>query len=598
MGGIESGPPAANGAAVKDPSPGHFPRWWAAFVCVLTFVVYLPTLRFQFVHDDRGIIVENPAVHSWHAVPSYFTSHSWAAVAPAFLGNDYRPLFLLWFRVNDALFGSHTAGWHFTTVVAHVVATFCVFLLAYRILGNWPAALFSGLIFGLHPVHIEGVAWISGVPDALLAGLLIPAYLCWLRSREPGGGGGPWLGASLTLYALATLIKETAVVLPLILFASQWMGFPRPLEPRPHGWLQKTLRTLRAHLPFVVLTAVYLLVRMVALKGFSHPAAQISWRTVVLTWPSLLIFYLKLLLWPVGLSPFYGLLYVSHPTLRNTLLPALGLLVVTVGLWKWASNSRPVALAIPWLIIPLLPVLNVQVFDNGNFAHNRYLYLPSVGFAMLVAMGLERLKLGRPRFGAIRSSQVWVGLGLVVLMAFAIQVEDRIYASDAAFYAFAYSHTASPDPVIAMDYANTLAEQGDFGHAAEIYRKLIQARPEMWEAYFNLGCMYYHREQLDLAVGCLSQAAAGDPANAGAVFYLGLAHLKLHRMDEAEANLRRAVVLAPATPNYHFALGVVLRLKGNGPGAMAEFRKELEVNPGHQAAAQQLAEMQRRMVGQ
>jgi len=172
-------------------------------------------------------------------------------------------------------------------------------------------------------------------------------------------------------------------------------------------------------------------------------------------------------------------------------------------------------------------------------------------------------------------------------MGFAIHVEGRYYASDAVFYSYAYSQGGNNDPVIGTDYANTLAEQGDFGHAAEIYRKVIQAHPDMWSAYFNLGYMYYQMGALDLAGQYLSRAAAGDPTNAGAVFYLGLADLKLNRMDEAEANLRHAIVLAPSTPNYHFALGMVLKVKGNWPGALAEFKKELELNPGHQAAAQQ-----------
>ena len=243
-----------------------------------------------------------------------------------------------------------------------------------------------------------------------------------------------------------------------------------------------------------------------ALKGFSHPAAQISWLTVVLTWPSLLLFYLKLLVWPVGLSPFYGLQFVSHPTMRNTIFPALALLLVSAALWKWASHSRPIAFAIPWLIFPILPVLNVQVFGNGNFAHNRYLYLPSVGFAMLVAVALRKLKFGRHTFGAVPSSQVGVCFGLALLLGFAIQVEDRYYASDAAFYSYAYSRMGNNDPVIGMDYANTLAEQGDFDHAAAIYRELIQAHPDMWDAYFNLGYMYYQPGELDSAVQYLSRA--------------------------------------------------------------------------------------------
>jgi Flp pilus assembly protein TadD len=144
-----------------------------------------------------------------------------------------------------------------------------------------------------------------------------------------------------------------------------------------------------------------------------------------------------------------------------------------------------------------------------------------------------------------------------------------------------------------MDYANTLAEQGDFSHAAQVYQKLIQSHPNMWDAFFNLGYMYYQAGQSESAVLTLSKAAAGDPTNAGAVFYLGLADFKLNRLGEAEANLRRAIVLAPASPNYHFALGMVLKFRGNWSGAMAEFSKELELNPQHQPAAQQTAEIKR-----
>ena len=527
---IESEPPAVNDGVAKSPWTNPSPRVWAAFVCTLTFFAYVGTLPFQFVHDDRGIIVDNPATHSWHAVPGYFISAVWAGVTPAFLANAYRPVYLFWFRINDAIFGQQAAGWHFTSVVAHVVATYCVFLLAYRIFGEWPAALFSGLVFGLHPVHIESVAWISGVDDPLVAGLIISAFLCWLRSRQAGNGGGPWLGVSMALYVLALLIKETAIVLPLILFASQWLDFPRPLEPRPCGHVQKSLNVLKVLLPFIALTAVYLMVRMVVLKGFWHPAAQISWLTVALTWPSLLLFYLRLLVWPVGLGPFYGLQFVSHPTLRNTIFPAVVLLLVAGGLWKWGSHSRPVALAIPWLIVPLLPVLNVQVFGNGNFAHNRYLYLPSVGFAMLVAVALRKIKLGKLLFGTIPSSQVLVVLGLALLMGFAIQVEDRYYASDAAFYSFAYSRMGTPDPVIGMDYANTLAEQGDFGHAAAIYRELIQAHPDMWGACFNLGYMYYQTGRIGLGRCSICHGPPpGIPPTPGPSSILGLTDFKLNQ---------------------------------------------------------------------
>lgn len=590
MSGIESPPPANSPVASRASFAS--PRLWVGAICFLTFLAYGATLRFQFVDDDRGQILSNPAVHSWRAVPGYFTSHVWAGLGPSFARNEYRPLFLLWLRINDALFGAHPGGWHFTTILVHVLATYFVCLLAHRIFRDWPAALCSGLIFGLHPVHIEGVAWVSGVPEPLLAALLIPAYLCWLRSREAGGGSGRWLSVSLALYAAAMLVKEPAVVLPLILFASEWLGLPPAAKTPPGGWAQKTTQILKGLLPYVMLTAVYLMVRMLALKGIWQHAAQMSWPAMVRAWPGILALYGKLLIWPVGTSPFYYFPYLSHPTLSTSVSLAVILLMAALALWLWASRSRPVAFAIPWLILPLLPVLNLRVLGYGNLVHNRYLYLPSVGFAVLLIAALRKIKVGRPILGGIPSSQVWVVLTLTLLLAFAIQVEDRFYANDAAFYGYACAHMGSPDPLIRMDYANALAEQGDSQQAATIYGELTQTHPDMWGAFYNYGYLLYRSGQLDPAAQMLSRAAAGDPTNAAAFFYLGLTQLKLRHLDEAEADIRRAVVLAPAAPNYHFALGMVLKLRGNRSEAMAEFARELEVSPGNQDAAQQAAEIQ------
>ena len=210
---------------------------------------------------------------------------------------------------------------------------------------------------------------------------------------------------------------------------------------------------------------------------------------------------------------------------------------------------------------------------------------------MLVALVLRRIGITAQNLAAVSSVQIGVTVGLALMLMLAIDVEDRYYATDIAFYSYAYSRMGHKDEVIGMDYANALAEQGDFGRAAELYRKLIQAQPEMWTAYFNLGYMYYRQGNLSLAAQFLSQAAAGSPTNGGAVFYLGLTDFKLNRLDEAEANLRRAVALAPTAPNYHFALGIVLKVRGNSPAAMEEFQRELTINPANHAAAKQVEEM-------
>jgi 4-amino-4-deoxy-L-arabinose transferase-like glycosyltransferase len=164
----------------------NLPPWLGiAAVLALTFAVYSQTLYFQFVHDDVGQIVENPAVHSWSAVPTYFTSHVWEGFDPGELGNYFRPIFLLWLRINDAVFGNRAWGWHLSTILAHLLTTFLVYLLIQRVGLSRDVAVLAALIFGLHPAHIEAVTWISGVTEPLLGIFLVASFLCYLRSR-PG----------------------------------------------------------------------------------------------------------------------------------------------------------------------------------------------------------------------------------------------------------------------------------------------------------------------------------------------------------------------------------------------------------------------------
>src|SRR5574340_712765 len=185
-----------------------------------TFIVYVGTLQFEFVYDDMGQIVNNPVVHSWRYLPWYFHSNVW--MQQYAVGNYYRPLFLFWLLLNYTLFGLQPLFWHLTTVLAHLAVTWMVYLLVRRLTSDQATAAIAALLFGLHPIHLEAVAWISGVTEPLLAMLLVPAFLCYLNYRERGRARR-WLLLSLLLFALALLTKETAVVLPALLFAYAWI---------------------------------------------------------------------------------------------------------------------------------------------------------------------------------------------------------------------------------------------------------------------------------------------------------------------------------------------------------------------------------------
>jgi tetratricopeptide (TPR) repeat protein len=510
---------------------------------------------------------------------------------PKVPGNYYRPLFLVWLRLNYVLFRTNPWGWHLTTVLVHLGATLCVYRLARRVLGDWVAALFAGLIFGLHPIHIETTAWVSGVPEPLLVLLVIPAYLCYLRTRDDRPRSQPWLAASLALYALAMLMKETALVLPLLIFSSRWIGLEAGGLGGIKSWLRRFGVSLGSTAPYIVLTIPYLIARFFALKGLQNPLATLPVITTVSTWPSLLWLYLRHLFWPAGLCPFYDLTYVDHPGFHNVMLPAIPVALASLTLAWWATRSSRVALASMWLVLPLLPVLNVQVFGNGQFAHDRYLYMPSVGFSMLVALALRRLPAGRARLLGQPALQVALILVLACALGLSTASQNIYYANHTTFYLHSSAEAPNND-AIKTNLAGLLSEGGHYEEAVRIYEQVIARNPDAGFLNYDLGYTYYRMGKLEEAEYYLARATQLWPNWPTSFFYLGLTQFKMGHLEDAALNLRRALAITPYADNYHFALGLVLKMQGNLAGALAEFRAELAFNPEHAEARQQVAEIE------
>ncbi len=381
---------------MSDPNGG--PRRFStqtalAFVLTATFVAYAVTLRFNFVYDDLGQIVANPLVQSWDNVSVYFRGNVW--MQQSAVGNYYRPIFLLWLLVNYTLFGLHPFFWHMTNVMAHLVATGLVFAVAHRLSGDRRVAIFAALVFGVHPVHLESVAWVSGVTEPLLAILLLASFLAYLEFRARGRSWR-WLGLCGALYSFALLAKETAVVFPALLMAYELL-FQRRDEQRKKG-----PAVMKAMTMFVLLTGAYLLARAQALHGLAHTTVELPTKIRVLTIPSVVWFYFKTLVAPVKLSAFYDTPYITHVSAKYVVVPITGVAII-LGLlvWWWRKSRSPlVALGALWILLPIAPLLNLSVLPLGDFVHDRYLYLPSIGFALLAGMVLAKLDnrtlIGRP----------------------------------------------------------------------------------------------------------------------------------------------------------------------------------------------------------
>lgn len=587
---VEPGEQSPAGASTLAPLSDRMATLALGVVLASVFLSYLNTLWFQFVLDDRFVIVDNTWLRSWRYFRRYFTGDVWSFMHPGFSGNYYRPIFLVWYRLEYLVFGLKPWGWHFCTVLTHVAVTALVYHLAARLLHDRRAALFAALIFGLHPGHVEAVAWISGITEPMLALFLVSSFLCYFdgKTKQPRAA---YLAASLLLYALAMLAKETALVLPMLIFASEFILSEAAGDSRARAWLHRGWAAFSVAAPYLLLSVAYMGVRLRALHGFQHPWEEHGILEMVLTWPSVIWFYIRHLFWPVGLGPFYDLDYTTHVGIRSVLLPALAAIVVAAGLWVWVKRSQRAALAALWLILPILPVLNLRVFPEGHFVHDRYLYLPSMGFAMLMGMALCRFPVGMTKVFGQAATHVALALALILAMGTTTLSESAYFADNNTV--FTRANAMETNSVAAKkNLAGVLGEQGHLEEAIKLYQEVWPTQRNNGDLNYNLGYAYYLTGRLADADRLLTRAAQLQGSRPNTFFYLGLTKLKMGDVNAAAANVQRAIAIRPDAVHFHFALGVILKLQGNLPAALSEFRQEIELDPDDNSARKLALEIQ------
>ena len=556
--------------------------------CGLSALVYVATLSFGFVYDDVPQILKNPAIQSWGFVPQYFTSHVWAAIYPSSTGNYYRPLFLLWLRLNYALFGTDAVGWHMTCIACHVLATWLVFWIAQKLTTDRLTAFLAALIFGVHPAHIENVAWISGITDPLMTCFVlgsISAYLCFHESRKLEHAA-----LSLTLFAFALLSKETAIILPALIFAFAMLVADKNGNK---SLLRRLFLAVRACVPYLLLTAIYVLVRLAALGKWSRPTIPISWTEVLLTWPAVLWFYMRHLILPTGLSEFYSLDYVTKAAARPVLLPLVLVSVVLLVLFfliRWLSQKNIALFAVVLIVAPLLPVLDLRSLTAGDIVHDRYLYLPSVGFAILVACAIRELNRLVP---ADRRHLMPIAITVVVGACFAVLtvVQQVQWADDVALYTRGLE-SAPANLTVRDNLANSLLAANQPARAIPLYLDVLQRNPRFWRSNYNLGFAYYKMANYSGAEDYLQRAISIDPSDADQYIYLALAQLQLKKLSDAAENAKRAIARNPQARGYHSVLALILEAAGDRTRAKAEYRTEIAQHPENAAAAAELQKLE------
>ena len=382
-------------------------------VAACAVVVHLGALLNRFAMDDLYIIVWNPLVHSGDGIWRAFGSPYWP---PDLGGKLYRPLAVASYAF-DGLLGN--ALWfHAVNLLWHAGASVAVAALARRWAGT-AAALVAGLLFAVHPVHVEAVANVIGRAE-LMAALFVCLAVYAAVVKES-------IGWSALAIAAGLLCKENAAVAPALILWAWWVGFSRPRPPRH--------RMLAFVGSWLAIAAVYVALRGAVLAPYTrlHDIAPVfvgqSPVAVRLTALATLADVLRLLVFPLTLRVDYS---PVERTIVTSVLDGRFLLgLAALGVWAgllvaaWRHGRKVEAFGLGWIAIAFLPVANL-VFPAGILLADRTLYLPSVGLALALGAALSRLPPDRVRAvaailviaGGVRSAlrvPVWHDDGAVTL---------------------------------------------------------------------------------------------------------------------------------------------------------------------------------------
>lgn len=549
-------------------------------VLAAVLVVHWPVLSAgALTFDDQQFLTDNPLVRhpSWHSAGRFFAE----ILAPSTVQGYYLPLSMVALMLDYAGGGrpDHLRPFHRTSLALHVANTALVLLLLHRLFAQFWAAALAALLFGLHPLTVEPVAWV-GERKTLLAAFF--ALLCvWLYVLHAQRPRWSLYGAGLAALLLALLSKPTSVPLPAVLLVLNYWPLRR-----------LSRRTLAELVPFFAIAGVFAVITLISharTAGLAIPAGPALPSPWLLT-PYLMVFYLRKIVWPAALTPFYALpepFTASQPAVLASVVVAgllLGLLV-----WSW-RGTRGLVSGVAIFLLAISPTLG-WVHYSWVTASDKYVYLPALGPVMVLAWALAHVWTAtwrRPALGLRRAATVVGVLGLAGLAAVGTRGQIGRWQTTEGLCRYMLSLAPRAVPVL-DDLGTELARQGRWVEAVEYYTRALATDPAYYKSHNNLAIALVEMNRFDEAATHLQAAVRLKPDYGSAYNTLGTLAARQGRFDEAYAHFARALELDPHIADVHCNVASALVALGRPREAVPHFQQALRLKPDFAGAHNNLA---------
>ena len=576
----------------------------ALALLVAVILAYVPVFNANFVnYDDGGYVTKN----SWVKQGLHWENVKWAFTTLHFA--NWHPLTWLSHMLDVELFGLKAGGHHVTSVVLHALSTVLIFLILERCTGAlWRPALVA-LVFGLHPIQVESVAWISERKNVLSMFLGLGAV--WFYARYALGRGWFTYGLTFGCFALSLLAKPMLVTLPFVFLLLDYWPFKR---------VRFTVRSLAAltveKIPLFALSAFSSVMTVIAqsASGSVLSLTDIPFHIRAANAVQAYFRYLGNYFWPTRLVVYY-----PHPVeviqVVPTVLASVALVVVS-GLCLWKFRARPYwAVGWFWYLGAFVPMIGLVQVGSQSMA-DRYMYFPILGITLALAWTLpDRLASTAP----LRRLALACAAALFVVLSVLTWRQASHWKNPRTL--FSHAIEAHPSNIAFQNMGAVYLNEGDGVKAEENFRRalamvprefelldssaakhsislanallmqdrvleaegqlinVIQQFPHAWEAYKNLGNLRIEDGRPEEAIVPLQEAMELQPENHEVLALAGNAYLKSGHLSSAIPAIRHALRLDPYNPNYWINMGIALSQAERYDEAREAFERAIELRP-------------------
>ncbi len=562
-------------------------------ISILGLVVYANSLLGEFVWDDIYLVKNNQLIQTWTNLPQIFAKDigSGASISYYF----YRPLQIFTYMLDYSCWDLNTIGYHLTNIILHILAALCIYWLITILFSDRRLSLLTALFFVVHPIHTEAVTYISGRTDPLGSLFVLLAFIFYIKYNQKQTIGS-YL-AVILCYLLSLLSRENSLILPLLLLLCY------------HFVLKKRVNWLLLA-PQFILAFIYIGLRLTILKHTTILGNEPPPTLLLERLPGIfraLTNYCKMLFFPYPLHMEHGMQTYSFAQPRIIIGILLFVFLFFLA-WKYRNSFQLITFSIIWFFTALLPVSNLYPINAYMAEH--WLYLPSLGFFLLLAKGLSscyrRVRWRDPAMIltvflitffsllTIRQNTTWKNpltffeytrryaptswrvqdnLGIIY------SKEERHEEAIDAFTKAVYHNSDHIDGY--YNLGNELKKTGKLEDAAQFYFMTLEKDPDFIEAYVNLGNIYNKTGNSQEAIKNYQQALQLDPESVEALFNLGNAYISERNAPAAISTFHKVIELDPEYTAAYNNLGNLYKITGEYDAAVSFFQQALAVDPSY-----------------